>query len=339
MSLISVPNVFSAGAVIIASQHNVNFSTIYTDYNGNIDNTNIASGAAIVASKLDLTTANAIGTTTPAAGKFTTLEATTTFKLGTTHQGDIPYDNGTSIVRLTPGTSGYYLKTQGTSANPIWAAITIPTTFSQLFTSSGTFTAPAGVTKVYITMIGGGAGGGGCNSTGSNFAGGGGAGAYLFNLPFTVTPASNYTVTIGAGGAGGTNSGTDGSSGGTTSFDALSVLGGSGGVGSTSGTAGNGGAGGVGTGYDASASISTASNAGGGYTKTGGNGAKGGSGSKSGAGGGSPFGTGANGVSAHNAGTNGTANTGVGASGSSGTDGMGGVAGGIGGSGFVLVQY
>lgn len=61
-----------------------------------------------------------VGTVTPVAGKFTTLEATSTFKVGTTHQGDIFYDNGTSIVRLTPGTAGQLLKTNGGSANPSW---------------------------------------------------------------------------------------------------------------------------------------------------------------------------------------------------------------------------
>ena len=56
-----------------------------------------------------------IGLTTASSGKFSTL------KVGTTNQGDILYDNGTSIVRLVPGTSGYFLKTQGSSANPVWA--------------------------------------------------------------------------------------------------------------------------------------------------------------------------------------------------------------------------
>ncbi|MHA1853880.1 MAG: hypothetical protein ACTSUF_10310 [Candidatus Heimdallarchaeaceae archaeon] len=45
------------------------------------------------------------------------------FKLGTTNQGDIFYDNGTSIVRLTPGTSGQFLQTQGAGANPQWASL------------------------------------------------------------------------------------------------------------------------------------------------------------------------------------------------------------------------
>lgn len=54
MSLISLPFTFTVGAVIIASQHNSNFSTIYNDYNGNIQDVNIASNAAIEYSKLSL---------------------------------------------------------------------------------------------------------------------------------------------------------------------------------------------------------------------------------------------------------------------------------------------
>lgn len=36
-------------------------------------------------------------------------------------QGDIFYYNGTDFTRLPAGTSGYYLKTQGAGANPIWS--------------------------------------------------------------------------------------------------------------------------------------------------------------------------------------------------------------------------
>lgn len=37
-------------------------------------------------------------------------------------QGDILYHNGVSLTRLPAGTSGYFLKTQGAGANPLWAA-------------------------------------------------------------------------------------------------------------------------------------------------------------------------------------------------------------------------
>ena len=38
-------------------------------------------------------------------------------------QGDILYYNGANWVNLGPGTSGYFLKTQGAGANPAWAAV------------------------------------------------------------------------------------------------------------------------------------------------------------------------------------------------------------------------
>jgi len=39
-----------------------------------------------------------------------------------TTQGDILYENASGLQRLGAGTSGYFLKTLGTSANPIWAS-------------------------------------------------------------------------------------------------------------------------------------------------------------------------------------------------------------------------
>ena len=40
----------------------------------------------------------------------------------TTH-GDIFFRDALGVVRLAPGTSGYYLKTQGSGANPIWSSV------------------------------------------------------------------------------------------------------------------------------------------------------------------------------------------------------------------------
>lgn len=158
---------FSAGATIIASEHNANLNTIYDDYNGNITNANIASGAAIANSKLNLSSisqnitftgnntfagttianlgtvttadinggtidATNIGVTTPGSGDFTTLQ------FDSSNQGDIYYDNGTDgLVRLTPGTSGQFLKTQGAAANPTWDDVTDPAI--SIAQASGTF--------------------------------------------------------------------------------------------------------------------------------------------------------------------------------------------------------
>lgn len=96
----------SAGAAIVYTKLSLT---------GHISDSDISSMAAIVASKLDLTSPGAIGSTTPNTGAFSTLN------IGTTNQGDVYYDNGTTITRLTPGTAGKVLQTQGSSANPQWS--------------------------------------------------------------------------------------------------------------------------------------------------------------------------------------------------------------------------
>lgn len=54
MSIITIPYIFTVGAVILAAQHNSNFQVIFSDYNGNIQDVNIATNAAIEYSKLSL---------------------------------------------------------------------------------------------------------------------------------------------------------------------------------------------------------------------------------------------------------------------------------------------
>lgn len=194
---------------------------------GSITNSDINASAGIVGSKLDLSSPGIIGASTPAAATFTNLTASGTIKLGVTNRGDVFYDNGTSVVRLTPGTTGYFLQTQGAGANPQWASGGIR---AQVFISSGTFTAPAGITTVYLTGCGGGGGGGG-GQGGVKAGGGGGSGQCLVNSLYTVIPGNGYTVTINSGGAAGTGGGggTAGGTGGSVVFDALTLSGGNGG--------------------------------------------------------------------------------------------------------------
>jgi len=178
-----------------------------------------------------------------------------------------------------------------------------------IFTSDGNWVAPAGITKVYITAVGGGGGGG---SGSGNSGGGGGGGGMLIKYPYTVVGGNTYAVDIGAGGAGGSIGGADGAAGANTTFDtAVIALGGAKGEGSTGGSAGGLGAGG----FDAVTSTS------GGYNLKGGNGAIT-------AGGGTLFGPGA--IVNHAA----TANTGAGGGG--GGDGSPGYAG---GSGLLIVEW
>ena len=46
--------------------------------------------------------------------------------LGSDAQGDVLYYDGSNYARLAAGTSGQFLKTQGSSANPTWASVTDP---------------------------------------------------------------------------------------------------------------------------------------------------------------------------------------------------------------------
>lgn len=122
-----------------------------------------------------------------------------------------------------------------------YTAVTIDT-----YTSSNTWTCPAGVTSVDVEVIGGG-GGAGSSSTLNGGAGGGG-GAYSRKNNISVTPSSNYTVTVGSGGAGG--DGDDGADGGDSWFSSTGTVLAKGGAGGdwTSDLGGAGGAAGSGVG-------------------------------------------------------------------------------------------
>jgi len=115
----------------------------------------------------------------------------------------------------------------------------------QVFTSSGTYTKPAGLKAAWVRLVGGGGGGGAGSGAGSIFGGGGGGGGYAEELLAAASIGATETVTRGAGGAGGGTNGS-GVSGGTSSFGALlSATGGTGGTGTAGGA---GGAGGLGSG-------------------------------------------------------------------------------------------
>lgn len=126
--------------------------------------------------------------------------------------GGVLYTDGSKVVNVGAGTSGQVLQSNGASA-PTWGTaggggLNGMTTF----TSSGTFTVPAGVTKILVELCG--AGGGARGATPSA----GAAGGYSIGV-ITVTPGASITATIGTGVANGT--------GGTTSFSTISATGGS----------------------------------------------------------------------------------------------------------------
>ena len=121
---------------------------------------------------------------------------------------------------------------------------------SQTFSSSGTWTCPAGVTTITVEAWGAGGAGGG-NASNRDGGGGGGGGAYSKSTTISVTPGVTYTVNVGTGGTG---TAVDGTAGGDSWFNSTSVLLAKGGAGGISGTlvsgaaGGNGGAAGSGVG-------------------------------------------------------------------------------------------
>ncbi len=158
---------------------------------------------------------------------------------------------GLSALQFNPGgngtTKGYVLEATDALGDAGWVSTSslgisgggsggamsegIPHNFF-VFSSSGTWTAPAGVTAVDVRMWGGGGGGGGCNGTTAQNGicqggGGGAAGSYTENT-VSVVPGTQYAVTVGAGGAAGKNGSpsTCGGNGGGSSFSSLVLAGG-----------------------------------------------------------------------------------------------------------------
>jgi hypothetical protein len=128
-----------------------------------------------------------------------------------------------AIARLGSGTasSSTFLRGDGSWQTP--PAPTIPSG-RQTFTSNGTFTIPAGVTTVRVTVVGG--GGGGNNTTSSGGGGGGGAIRVLTGL----TPGATLSVTVGGGGGTNGSGGTSSVSSGSQSITTISATGGGVGV-------------------------------------------------------------------------------------------------------------
>lgn len=143
--------------------------------------------------------------------------------------GDLVYGSAADTVsRLAKGTNGHVLTLA--SGLPSWTAPAATGGFQsvQKFTTSGTWTKPAGISRIMVYITAGGGGGGGVDSVSSvtdNAASGGGSGASSM-LFLDVSAISSRTVTIGAAGAGGAANGGNGGDGGASSFGADVVVGG-----------------------------------------------------------------------------------------------------------------
>lgn len=101
-----------------------------------------------------------------------------------------------------PGTSGNVLQSNGSA----WVSAAIGQYVggkSQIFTSSGTFTIPSGISDVKVTVIGGGGNGGqgkgtSAGSGAQGYGGSGGAGAVAIGFLSGMTAGNTLSVTVGA---------------------------------------------------------------------------------------------------------------------------------------------
>jgi hypothetical protein len=105
------------------------------------------------------------------------------------------------------------------------------TMYRTTLTSGTSYTVPAGVTYLNVTLVGGGGGGGGS----SEFTGGAkGDGGNVISQVLSTTPGASISYTIGAGGTAGDPNNQRGGTGGTTSMTGIAATA-SGGIGGTCG--------------------------------------------------------------------------------------------------------
>lgn len=178
----------------------------------------------------------------PATGDSSTNIATTQFvqQAGTLAQNNSNLTGTPTAPTASPGTLTTQIATTAFVGAEINKAPTI-----QWFNGTGSFTVPAGVSKIVSKVWGAGGGGGSSTATGS--CGGGGGGGGFAESVLSVTPGAVIAITVGSGGTG-TGTTSPGTAGGASSVGSLiSAAGGSGGTSSASGIAAGGG-GGAGTG-------------------------------------------------------------------------------------------
>ncbi len=218
----------------------------------------ITSGATITKGTGTITFGNSANTVTLTGNA-------TNSDLGTVVIGDASHAkvvNLGSSVKLTSVniTSGATLSLNGSNTLTI-TANNVSYSQTDTYTSSNTWTAPAGVTSVDVETWGGGGGGGSWDSYNGIGGPGGGGGAYSKQTGISVTPGNGYTVTVGGGGTAGIGSDVSGGNGGDSWF-------------STTGTVlAKGGGGGYYSGYYSNSTAGGAAGSGVGTTKySGGNG-------------------------------------------------------------------
>lgn len=142
-----------------------------------------------------------------AAGTSTPLATFTDSTGGTPNANPVILDAGGFANIWLTNNVGYKFQVQNAAGSTLWTVDNILNTVfvgvspqKQVFTAGGTFTIPAGVTNVKVTVVGGGGGGGG--STAANNGGGAGSGGAAIKWLSGLTPGNTLTVAVGLGGTG-----------------------------------------------------------------------------------------------------------------------------------------
>ncbi|OGH16333.1 MAG: hypothetical protein A2869_04810, partial [Candidatus Levybacteria bacterium RIFCSPHIGHO2_01_FULL_40_58] len=174
--------------------------------------------------------------------------------------GTVRLSNKGSIGDPASCTAGdiYFNGTDATvkacTATDTWEALDggVGSTSVQVYTSSTSWSKPAGLLFARVMVVGAGGGGGGADTASLYAAGGGGGGGGYSEEWFTASAlGSSETVTVGTGGTAGSTAGGNGGTGVTSSFGTsilLSATGGGGGGGGLNDSIGVGGTGGSGSG-------------------------------------------------------------------------------------------
>jgi len=223
----------AAGKTMFVYNNGTNVVEAITQFNGTIALASgvsgilpIANGGTGTSSTTFANLATNVTGTLPIANGGTGTTSTTFANLATNVTGTLPVANGgtgqttyTNGQLLIGNTTGNTLTkatlTEGTGITITNGTGTITIAASggseaqggrgQVFTTSGTFTIPTGVTAIKATIVGGGGTGGNANATGTGTgAGGGGGGGVAYKFLTSLTPGNTISVTVG--GAAGSSS-------------------------------------------------------------------------------------------------------------------------------------
>src|SRR3990167_1149910 len=204
MGNISLPNTIANGQQADATPVMANFNTIVNDYNGNIQNVNIANAAAIAYAKLNLS-ASILNSDINASSAIAYSKLNLTGNIVNADIGATAAIVDTKLAQITTASKVSATALTSLSSLSVSAGIIpdVNVNFkSQIFTSTGTNTwnCPSTVNFCFVTMVG--AGGGGCGGQGGGGSGsyGGGSAAYYIKEGVVVLSTNNYTITVGARG-------------------------------------------------------------------------------------------------------------------------------------------